>query len=190
MEADAALKTRRSVRRYRQDPIPLATLREIVDAARYAPSAGNRQPCELILVHEPELVEKVFPTLAWIPAVGAPPAGKRPVAYLVVITNGEPKVSDCSSLVTYALLAAQARGIGTCWLGSVERAELAHILHIPPTYTIAFVVSLGYPDERFEVCDDARDTAVTVRQGVVRVPKRPVDALLHENGFRGTGHEK
>jgi len=186
MEADALLKSRRSVRRYRPEPIPLETLREIADTARYAPSAGNRQPCEIIIVHEPALVERVFSTLAWLPAVGAPPEGQRPAAYFVIVNKGEPKVTDCASLVVYALLAAHARGIGTCWFGSVARAELAQILRLPADYSIAFVVSLGYPDERFEVYD-SEQRSVTVRDGVVRVPKRPLEAMVHENTFGGQG---
>ncbi len=183
MDPDVLLKTRRSVRRYRQDPVALATLREIVEVARFAPSGGNRQQCELVLVNDRATVEKVFPTLAWLPAVGAPPAGQRPVAYLVVISKGEPRLADCASLVTYVLLAAHARGIGTCWFGSVTRAELARILGIPSDYSIAFVISLGYPDERFEAFDAADDTSVHVKDGVVRVPKRPTRAILHENAF-------
>ncbi len=184
MDADALLKSRRSVRRYRQDPIPLATLREIVEVARYAPSGGNRQPWEVILVHEPEVVREVFLDVAWHPAVGAPPEGKRPVAYVVVISEGKPRVSDCASLVTYMLLAAHARGIGTCWIGSIKTARLAEALQIPDDYSIVFVVSLGYPDERFEAYENAADTSVTLEGGVVRVPKRPVEAILHENTFR------
>ena len=183
MDADTLLKTRRSARRYRQEPVPADTLREIVDVARYAPSGGNAQGWELVLCHESEKVAEVFETLGWLPAVGAPPEGKRPTAYLVVVTKGEPKVADCASLVTCILLAAHARGVGTCWFGFVRRGELAESLGIPDTHFIAFVVSLGYPDESFETHDSADDTAVTVADGIVRVPKKPLSAILHENAY-------
>ena len=183
MKADELLKSRRSVRRYRQDPVPVDKLREIADVARYAPSGGNRQHWEMILVHEPAMVDRVFPTLGWLAPIGAPPEGKRPTAYLVVISEGEPTAADCASLVTYVLLAAHARRVGTCWFGSVKRDQLAETLGIPEHYKIAFVVSLGYPDEQFEVYDSPETTGVTMEGGVVRVPKRLLGAILHENSF-------
>ena len=184
MEADALLKTRRSVRRYRQEPIPEGTLREVVDVARYAPSGGNAQHWEIVLVNDPDICEQVYETLAWLPSVGEPPDGKRPTAYFVVISDKDPYVADCASIVNYLLLAAHARGIGSCWFGSVRRAELAEHLRIPREHVIAFVVALGYPDEQFEVLESNMETDVTVENGVVRVPKLPVDEILHMN-FHG-----
>ena len=77
MTPDELLLTRRSVRRYSQTPVPVATLRQIVDVARYAPSGGNAQKWDVILAHEPETVAKVFPTLGWLPVTGAPPEGAQ-----------------------------------------------------------------------------------------------------------------
>ena len=54
---------------------------------------------------------------------------------------------------------------------------------MPEHYKIAFVVSLGYPDEAFEVYDSTETTGVTMEGGVVRVPKRLLGAMLHENTF-------
>jgi len=185
MEADALLKTRRSVRRYRQEPIPEGTLREVVDVARYAPSGGNAQHWEIVLVNDPDICEQVYETLAWLPSVGEPPDGKRPTAYFVVISDKDPYVADCASIVNYLLLAAHARGIGSCWFGSVRRAELAEHLRIPREHVIAFVVALGYPDEQFEVTNRSDDTQVRCAHGVTRVPKRPLKSMLHANKFGG-----
>jgi len=190
MDAEQCLRMRRSVRRYSQRRIPVETLREIVEVARFAPSGGNRQGWEMVLVYEPAVVAQVFETLSWLPAVGAPPQGQRPVAYVVVVCPGKAVVADCASLVCYVLLAAWARGVGTCWFGSIDRGRLAEILSIPDGYSIPFVVSLGYPDEKLEAFDSDSETQVTVRGGVVRVPKLTLDRILHENSFsarRGTG---
>jgi len=184
VDADELLRTRRSVRRYSQRPIPVETLREIADAARFAPSGGNAQQWEMVLVHEPDAVEQVFGTLSWLPAVGAPPAGKRPVAYIVVVCPGMGNVADCSSLVTYILLSAHARDIGTCWFGSIDRPRLAEILELPDDYSIPFVVSLGFPDEKIETRDSGSETQVTAEGGTVRVPKLALERIVHENRFR------
>ena len=183
MTPDELLLTRRSVRRYSQTPVPVETLRQIVDVARYAPSGGNTQKWEVILAHEPEVVAKVFDTLGWLAVMGAPPEGARPTAYAVVAAEGEPNTANCSSLVAYLLLAAHARGVGTCWFGSIDRRELAEALGVPEGCGIAFVVSLGYPDERLEPYDSDETTAVSVEEGVVRVPKRTLGSVLHENRF-------
>ncbi|MDP6439572.1 MAG: nitroreductase family protein, partial [Candidatus Brocadiia bacterium] len=134
MTPDELLLTRRSVRRYSQTPVPVETLREIVDVARYAPSGGNAQKWDVILAHEPETVAKVFPTLGWLPVTGAPPEGARPTAYAVVAAEGKPNEANCSSLVVYLLLAAHARGMGTCWFGSIDRKELAEAFGFPEGY--------------------------------------------------------
>lgn len=170
-----------------QKPIPVETLREILDVARYAPSGGNRQGWEVVLVREPEVVARAFPTLGWLGAVGEPPEGQRPVAYAVVISKGEPNAANCASLVIYILLGAHARGIGTCWFGSIQRTELASILRLRDDYRIAFVVSFGYPAEQFETYESADQTAVSVEGGIVRVPKRPLCSILHENQFGVSG---
>lgn len=183
MDALDMLKTRRSVRRYSQRPVPLDVLRGIVDVARYAPSGGNRQRWQVVLVHNPEVVAQVYPTLGWLPSVGKPPEDKRPVAYVVVAQPGEPTSADCASLVSYVLLAAHAHGLGSCWFGSIERDELSRILGIPDDYGIAFVVSLGYPEEAHETYDSDERTDVTVEAGKVRVPKLGLGAILHENRF-------
>ena len=183
MDAEECLRTRRSVRGYSQRPIPVQTLREIADVARFAPSGGNRQGWEMVLVCEPGVVAQVYETLSWLPAVGAPPQGRRPVAYMVVVSRGTPVVADCASLVSYVLLAARARGVGTCWFGSIDRDRLAQVLGIPDDYGTAFVVSLGFPDEKLETCDSDSETQVTVRDGVVRVPKLALQRIVHENSF-------
>lgn len=183
MTPDELLLTRRSVRRYSQDPVPADVLRQIVNVARYAPSGGNAQRWDVVLVHDPQLVARVFPTLGWLKPIDAPPEGRRPTAYAVVISAGDPRPADCAGLVSYILLAAHARGVGTCWFGSVRAAELAAVLGLPDGCRITFVVSMGYPDERIEPYDSDEATAVTIEDGVVRVPKRTLNSVMHENGW-------
>ena len=84
------IKTRRSIRFFDQRPISRSTLLELVECSRVAPSAANRQPCEYVIVDQPQLVEKLFEHLAWAGFVKPrrnPPKGKQPVAYVVVLTD-------------------------------------------------------------------------------------------------------
>jgi nitroreductase len=86
---EATIK-RRTIRRFKQKPIPLETLKKLVNAGRLAPSTANLQPIEYIIIDGADLVENVFETLKWagyISPAGNPPQGERPVAYIIVLAN-------------------------------------------------------------------------------------------------------
>ena len=92
MDIYEVIKKRRSIRRFKQDEIPLGILEKLVDAARFAPSGGNIQPWEFIIVNDKELLDKVFETLAWagyIAPEGTPPEGKRPTAYICLLYTSD-----------------------------------------------------------------------------------------------------
>ncbi len=188
MDIGDALKTRRSVRRYQQKPVPREILCEVVDMCRFAPSAANRQEWEIVLVDDPQNIRKVYETLAWLPAVGPPPADSRPTAYAVIISDEKSDgVSDCASVTTYMLLAAHSRGLGSCWFGSISRTELANLLGIPDKYSVEFVVALGYPDEKVKAVNNDGDREVTVKEEYTQVPKRTSKDILHLNFFGKRG---
>ncbi|MCM8817712.1 MAG: nitroreductase family protein [Candidatus Omnitrophica bacterium] len=65
METMEAIRKRRTIRRFLQKPIPFDILSQLVDAARLAPSGGNLQPWEFLVIDDQNLLEPVFSTLAW-----------------------------------------------------------------------------------------------------------------------------
>ena len=155
MDAIEAIKKRRTIRRFLQDPIPFNDLKDLIDAARLAPSGGNLQPCEFMVIDDANLLEGVFSTLAWAAYLGQegkPKEGEKPVAYIVVLINKEKQTStpyaDVSAAIENILLSAFAKGIGTCWIGSVQKEKLTQFLNIPENYSIQYVVALGYPAEK------------------------------------------
>jgi nitroreductase len=195
-----AIRTRRSVRLYQQIPISFEILRELVDAARLAPSCANVQPLQFIAVWDPEVVSQVFPTLTWAGLIAPqrdPPEGKRPVAYIVVLVD--PGIHyfaadghyDAGAAIENVLLAAWEKGIGACWIRRVEREQLKRILRVPEHLEIDSVISLGYPAER-PVTEDANDSTsyYVDDEGTLHVPKRRLCDILHENHYHaptGTG---
>jgi len=192
MNVYEAIKKRRTIRRYEQKEIPVGILEKLVDAARLAPSGANFQPWEFIIVNEKDMVDKVFPTLAWagyLGKEGPPPEGKRPVSYIVVLINKEIKaptpLRDVGAAVENILLAAVEEGIGTCWIGSVNRKKLAEILEVPPTHEIDCVVALGYPAEK-SVVEEMRNSIKYWRDenGIMHVPKRKLKDILHYNKYQ------
>jgi len=185
------IKSRRSIRQFKQTPIPLEILVNCVDAARVAPSAANLQPIEYMLITDKEQVDYVFPLLRWAAYInpkGDPRPGQRPTAYLIVLLNEkyekEWKFHDVGAAVENFMLAALSHGIGSCWLASVDRDSLRSYYAIPGDYTIDSVIALGYPAE--EPLLETSDETVKYRldsDNRLHVPKRSIETILHVNSF-------
>ena len=191
MEVLDAIARRRTIRRFRQEPIPFALLEKLADAGRLAPSGANLQPAEFIIVDDPALVARVFETVAWagyIAPAGNPPEGKRPVAYVVCLQNKEIKAvtptADLAAAIENMILLGVAEGIGSCWIGSVNRKKLAEILEVPESRYIDSVLALGRPDES-PVVEEERGSIKYWKDeaGRLHVPKRPLAKLLHRDRF-------
>ena len=192
METIDAIKKRRTIRRFLQDPIPFDDLKDLIDAARLAPSGGNLQPCEFMVIDDVNLLEGVFSTLAWAAYLGQegkPKEGEKPVAYIVVFINEKKQSStpfaDISAAIENILIAAFDKGIGSCWIGSVQKEKLAQLLNMPRNYSIQYVVALGYPAEK-AVVEEEHGSLKYWRdeKGVHHVPKRRIDDILHHNKIK------
>ncbi|HDL18045.1 MAG TPA: nitroreductase, partial [Bacteroidetes bacterium] len=147
--------SRRTIRRFQQKEIPGETLSELVQAARLAPSGSNLQPLTSIIVNRKELLPEVFFTTRWagyITPKGTPSPEERPTAYIVVLINRNIRAAggyhDSGAAMMSMILAAWEKGIGSCWIGSVEREQLAALLAIPAHFEIDCVLALGYPAEQ------------------------------------------
>jgi nitroreductase len=187
---DLILK-RRTIRRFKQQKIEESVLKKMINAGRLAPSGANLQPLEFIIVNDPDLVEQVFPAVKWagyIAPAGNPPEGKRPVAYIIVLINTAIKTKhgevDAAAAIENMILTALDDGIGSCWMGAIDRDQLRTMLNIPPKYDIDSVLSLGYPDES-PVIEDMENSIKYWKdnQGVLHVPKRKLEDIIHYNQF-------
>ena len=191
MNVREAIFARRTIRRFQQKPLPCETLQQLVDAARLAPSGGNVQPWMFVVVDDASLVEQVFPLTAWagyIAPRGIPPEGERPVAYIVVLQAMREKAftpkADLSAAIQNILLAAMEEGIGTCWIGSVQREKLAVLLSVPEGYEIDSIVALGYPNEA-PVVEEFKGSIAYWKdeKNVLHVPKKGRGEVLRRNRF-------
>jgi nitroreductase len=183
---------RRSIRRFKQIVVPYEILRKCVDAARLAPSAANLQPLEYIIVDDEQLLDKVFHTLlTWAASLGSqgiPPVGSRPKAYVAILRNKNNEipfsVHDVGLAVENMILVALEEGIGSCCLGSADQDRLAAVLNVPDNYEIALVLALGYPDESpVEEPFDGSTKYWKDDNGVLHVPKKSLEKVLHRNTF-------
>ena len=193
MDAIEAIKTRRTIRLFKQDAISDETLLELLECARCGPAAANRQPLEYIIVNEAVVNAKIFECLAWAGYVKPkryPPADKRPVAYIIVlmnktIGNDKSKSVDAAAAIENVLVSAWSMGIGSCWLGAIDRERIREICNVPEGYDIDSVVALGYPAER-PVMEDCKGESVKYyldEDDVLHVPKRTIKSIVHYNRF-------
>lgn len=183
--------SRRSIRRFKDIPIPREILGRCVNAARLAPSASNLQPLEYIVVDDAQLLPQVFSTLKWaayISPAGNPPQGRRPKAYIIILKNRDIGVSssvyDVGATMENIILVALAEGVGSCPIASVNRDKLRRTLNIPSVYEIPLVLALGYADESPIV--ESFDGSVKYwkdEDGVLHVPKKKLEIVLHWNSF-------
>ena len=134
--------TRRSVRKYKPDPIPDADLHLILEAARRAPTGGNRQKWRMIVVTDPEQRRRTAEACkgkAWM--------ADAPVILCMVTLPGEGKANG-TIVLDHAILAATSLGYGTCWIGSYEGAKVKQVLDIPEDHDIAYLTPVGLAAEQ------------------------------------------
>jgi len=152
MDLMEAIRTRRSVRSYKPTPVPEDTLKEVLNAARLAPSADNAQPWKIIVVRDEETKRQL--------AMGS--NGQKFIAQapVVLVACGIPDeafqtaggymsshVIDVSIAVDHLTLAAHAAGLGTCWIAWFKEDKIREILGIPEDVRVVALTPLGYPGE-------------------------------------------
>jgi nitroreductase len=149
-----AIRERRSIRCFRSDSIPEKIEEESLDAARWAPSAGNRQPWELIIIHDPQIKKHLHHA-----ALGQSCIETTPLT--IVICANEMRSAkiygdrgrrfhsllDVAAAVQNLLLASYAHGFGTCWIGAFDDERVRKILDIPLGVKPMATVPLDYSDE-------------------------------------------
>jgi nitroreductase len=184
MTAYEAITSRRSVRKFKQDPIEIEILKKLVDCARLAPNGANRQPLRFGIVSDKKNVDAIFGTVAWAAAIhpeGDPKPGEEPVAYIVILAdrkmypNGSFDV-DHGAAGQSILIAAQGEGLGSCWLGAIKRNKIKEILDIDEDLDVLTMIALGYPAE-FPIIEDINDNEIKYykdESGVLHVPKRTI----------------
>lgn len=162
MASDGAIsriiRERRSVRRFRPDPVNEADLEAILEAIRWAPSWGNTQCWEVIVVDAPSLkglLEASLPSrnsavgsLLQAPLVLVLAARKATSGYYQGLPQthfGDWMLFDCALAVQNACLEARARGLGTVILGQFDHAAVEKALAMPEDYSVVCLVPLGYP---------------------------------------------
>ncbi len=172
MDVLEAMRTRRSVRRYRPAPVPEDLLKTVLNAAKLAPSADNAQPWRIIVVTDEDDKLRL--------AAGA--NGQKFIAQapVVLVVCGLPDeafptvggymsshVMDATIALDHLTLAAHSVGLGTCWIAWFKEEKVREVLAIPEDVRVVAMTPLGYPDEDPE-----------------RTPRRHLEVLVHHGRYQ------
>ena len=131
--------TRRSVRKYKPDPVPEADLNLILEAARMAPTGGNRQRWRMIVITDGEQRRKTAQACngqMWM--------AEAPVI-LCALATPEGDRRNGSIVLDHAILAAKSLGYGTCWIGAFDAAQVKAVLGVPDDYDVVYLTPVGLP---------------------------------------------
>ena len=148
MDAIECLKTRMSVRRFKEDEIEKDDLRIILECALSAPSGSNLQPWEFFVVHDEERLKKLSGLVTYGRFI-------KNASFCIVVTGDESKsthvVEDCSAATENILLAAHALGYGGCWVAGWRKEYEGDVLEIIGTkekknLRLVSLVPIGVPE--------------------------------------------
>lgn len=185
MEVYDAIKIRRTIRKFTQEPLNYTDLVKLVDCARIAPLGANLQSLKYMIITDTERLKDIYPLTKWAGYLDWEPAeDERPTAYIAVLNDTDIKPTantecDSGAAVMSMILAATEMGIGTCWLGALQRDKLKELLKLDDNYDVTYLLALGYPAQSGKevIMKDSVKYYFT-ENGNVRVPKRSMDEIL------------
>ncbi len=145
---------RRSVRRFRKEEIPEEDLMKMLEAANFAPSAGNLQARDFIVIKDEENKRKVAEI-----AYGQYFIAEAPVVVVICANYGISMsrygkrgevyaLQDADAATQNLLLAAHALGYGAVWIGAFDEEKLSELLDLPPYVRPTAIVPIGKPAEK------------------------------------------
>jgi nitroreductase len=149
MELMEAVRTRRSVRQWKPDPVPDETLKEVVEAAARAPSGSGDQPWAFVVIRDQGKLKRLR---AAAPGI----AGRAPAVILICLDHRRADAQSgtreydmvhltLGAAMQNLLLAAHDQGLGACAIGSFHPPSVAAIVSLPPYLELKLLVALGYP---------------------------------------------
>jgi nitroreductase len=158
VELMESIKGRRSIRKYKPDPVPDDTLRKVLEGVRWAPSWANTQCWEVVVVKDPkvksEILRAVPETNRAHSAMNEAPiilvlCGKRAVSGYSggkpATVRGDWLMFDTGLAMQNLCLAAHALGLGTVIVGMFDHKKAEEVLGVPDNVEVVAMTPLGYP---------------------------------------------
>jgi len=155
MEVMELIKSRHSVRDFLPDPIPEAVLKDMLEAARLAPSAQNKQPWRYLVYTDPERIKELARHCGLI---GLSNFFIKKAPCLVIacaetkknvrINSQDYYLVDVTISFQQMMMAALAHGVGSCWLAAFSEKKLREYLKLPKSWKVVAMAPFGYPKEQ------------------------------------------
>jgi len=168
-----AIKGRRSIRAYTNREVTEENVKKLIDAARWAPSAGNVQPWEFIIVRKPETKHRLATA-----ALNQTFIEEAPVVIVVCADEARSAraygsrgstlycIQDTAAAIQNIHLTAYSLGLGTCWVGAFRETLVRETLNLPPHLRPVAIIPVGYPAEK-----------------PAPRPRRSLDEITHSESF-------
>lgn len=156
MEFMDVVRTRRSIRSYENRQVEDDKIKQVLEAARLAPSAGNRQEWRFVVVRDADLRRKLMDAARGQQFVADAPAVIVACApeHDHVMSCGHPSfLIDVAIALEHIALAARDLGLGTCWVGAFDQRKVRDALGIPDSVEVVELMPLGYPTDWPEAKD-------------------------------------
>ena len=163
MNATDCIKTRRSIRNYKEEQIPQDVMKEVIDIARFAPSWKNGQIARYYVVQSAELKQKIAESCVMGFTYNTGTLTKAPALVVLAYVekrSGFERDGSCTTskgsdwemfdagIATQTLcLAAHEKGLGTCIMGIFEDKAVAEAINLPEGQKVGALVAIGYPAE-------------------------------------------
>ena len=154
MELSEAIKGRRSIRAFKKQNVPEEVVAKLIDAASWAPSAGNIQPWEFVIVRKPAVKKKLAQA-----ALNQDFVEEAPVVIVVCADEERSSmgygfrgrtlfcIQDTAAATQNILLTVYALGLGACWIGAFNEDEAKEALSAPEGIRPVAIIPVGYANE-------------------------------------------
>jgi nitroreductase len=180
MEFIDVIKTRRSVRKFKDQEIEPEKLERMLECARWSPSWANKQCWHFVAVSDREMIKKVSQTSMINKWLKTAPA--------IIVACADPKASgerngidyftvDTAIAMEHLVLAAADQGLGTCWIGAFNEDKLKEILGIPENIRLVALTPVGYP------MDNPGLGEIVTRSIIGSKKRKPLDEFVHHDGW-------
>ena len=162
MDVYECIRTRRTVREFKPDPVPEAIVQKILQAGRWAPSSSNTQPWHFVVVSARETIA----ALGRIATQG-PFIGQAPLAIAIVMAHANRPQLDAGRALQQMELMAWSEGLGTCFVGlraAKQHDAIKTLLNIPAEMELITVMPFGYRLEGRRAHGTPRTIHETIRR--------------------------
>lgn len=183
---DAIMK-RRTIRKFKQQKINSDDILKVIECGRMSATGANLQPIKYAVIDDEKTLKEIFPLTKWAGYLTDwnPAENERPAAYIAILGDSDIKPAeksetDAGAAVASMMLGAMELGLGSCWLGAIEREGIKKLLGLDDKFHVLYLLALGYPAQEGDAFDMEDDNLRYYfdDNGNVHVPKRKSDDVI------------